>query len=81
MKICVFFKSYFSKFFSFLLQRRQMNRVLFQRELAQKIVEGSWEIDYAIERHKKMEDEKVSKKQEILDSKLKPKGHLLLKKK
>lgn len=64
-----------------LLQRRQKRRVMFQRELAQKIVTGSWEIDYAVDRHKKVEEEKVKEKQRILQNKLKPKGHLLLKKK
>lgn len=54
---------------------------MFQRELAQKIVTGSWEIDYAIDRHKKIEEQKVQEKQEILQGKLRPKGHLLLKKK
>jgi len=63
------------------LGKRQMQRVLLQRELAQKIVTGSWEIDYAIERHKKLKDEEANAKQKIIDSKLKPKGNLLLKKK
>lgn len=64
-----------------LFQRRQKERVMLQRELAQKIVTGSWEIDYAIKRHKKIQDDEVKAKQDILDNKLKPKGHLLLKKK
>jgi large subunit ribosomal protein L52 len=53
---------------------------MFQRELAQKIVTGSWEIDYAIDRHKKLEEQKVEQKRNIIQNKLKPKGHLLLKK-
>lgn len=61
-------------------QKRQMKRVLHQRELAQKMVTGSWEIDYAIDRHKKMQEKEVKDKQDILDKKLKPKGYRLLKK-
>jgi len=63
------------------LGQRQKTRALFQRELAQKIVTGSWEIDFAIKRHQKIKDDEVKAKQNVLDSKLKPKGHLLLKKK
>lgn len=58
-----------------------MKRVMFQRELAQKILKGAQEIDYAIARHKKLEENKFKETQDILDRKLKPKGHLLLKKK
>lgn len=54
---------------------------MFQRELAQKIVTGTQEIDYAISRHKKLQEAKMNETQDILNSKLKPKGHLLLKKK
>jgi large subunit ribosomal protein L52 len=65
----------------YLLQRRQKRRLLYQRELAQKIVTGSWKIDYAIKRHKEIKEKEIQDTQNILDSKLKPKGHLLLKKK
>lgn len=58
-----------------------MKRVLFQRELAEKIVTGSWEIDHAIKRHKDIKDKEAKARQGIFDNKLKPKGHLLLKKK
>lgn len=54
---------------------------MFQREIAQKIVTGSWEIDYAIDRHKRIEDQAMKEKEAIINNKLKPKGHLLLKKK
>lgn len=53
--------------------------MLFQRELAEKIVAGVKEIDFAIERHQRMLQEEKEKVQNIYDSKLKPKGHLLLK--
>lgn len=65
----------------FKLQRRQKGRVLFQRELAQKIVAGSEEIEYAIKRHKVLQESKAKATQDIIDSKLKPKGHLMLKRK
>lgn len=58
-----------------------MRRVMFQREIAKKIVTGSWEIDYAIDRHKRIEEDAVKTKEAIISNKLKPKGHLLLKKK
>lgn len=37
-------------------------------------------MDYAVERHAKLQKENELRKQQILDSKLKPKGNLLLKK-
>lgn len=54
---------------------------MFQREIARKIVTGSWEIDYAIDRHKKIQEDAVKAKESIVSNKLKPKGHLLFKKK
>lgn len=78
--MCKCFVHFLGFIFS-LFQRRQLNRVKLQRDLAQKIVTGSWEIEYAIKRHKRINEEEVKGKQDILDSKLKPKGHLLLKKK
>lgn len=58
-----------------------MKRIQTQRDLAQKMITGSWEIDYAINRHKRMQEEDKAEKQRIMDNKLKPKGHLLIKKK
>lgn len=58
-----------------------MKRVMQQRDLAQKIVTGTYEIDYAIKRHQRLKDEEVKAKQDIMDGKLKPKGHFMLKKK
>jgi hypothetical protein len=53
--------------------------MLFQRELAGKIVSGIQEIDFAVERHAKLQKEEQERVQKIHDSKLKQKGHLLLK--
>jgi len=36
------------------------------------------EVDYAVERHARLEEEKKQERQQILDNKLKPKGNLLL---
>jgi large subunit ribosomal protein L52 len=41
----------------------------------------SKELDFAIERHDKLKVEKEQTRKKILESKLKPKGHLLLKNK
>lgn len=41
----------------------------------------SKEIDFAVERHKALVQEKKEERQRKLDSKLRPKGHLLLKSK
>jgi hypothetical protein len=37
-------------------------------------------MDFAVERNKQLKKQKEEKRKEILDSKLKPKGHLLLSK-
>ena len=38
------------------------------------------EMDFAVERHAQIQKQKEIQRKEILDSKLKPKGHLLLSK-
>ncbi|XP_043500224.1 39S ribosomal protein L52, mitochondrial [Polistes fuscatus] len=58
---------------------RQKARMIKQREYAAKIHKLVGEIDYAVERHKRLQQEKEEERQKILDSKLKPKGDLLLK--
>ncbi|PNF16505.1 39S ribosomal protein L52, mitochondrial, partial [Cryptotermes secundus] len=50
-------------------------------EYAKKILALTKEIDFAVERHKALEQEKEEERQRKLDSKLKRKGHLLLQKK
>ncbi|XP_029175835.1 39S ribosomal protein L52, mitochondrial [Nylanderia fulva] len=59
---------------------RQKARLDKQRDYAAKIVKLVGEVDYAVERHAKMQKEKEQRRQQILDSKLKPKGDLLLRK-
>lgn len=55
--------------------KRRMEK---NREYAKKILTLTKEIDFAVERHKALEQEKEQKRQRKLDSKLKRKGHLLL---
>lgn len=62
------------------LQVRQRGRVLQQRDLAQKIVTGIYEVDFAKERHQRLIKEAADEKQAIIDNKLKPKGHALMSK-
>jgi hypothetical protein len=45
----------------------------------EKIVALSKEMDYAANRYKTLEQQKVEEQKRLLDSKLKRKGHLLLK--
>lgn len=60
------------------LQANQKKKLLQQRDLATKIVTMSKEMDFALERYNKLQEEKQREKKSILESKLKPKGHLLL---
>lgn len=48
--------------------------------LQARIIKLVGEIDHAVEKHAKLQKENEQRRQQILDSKLKPKGHLLLKK-
>lgn len=61
-------------------QSRQKGRVMQQRELAKKIVEQIKEVDFAKQHHQQRLRAAEEEKQNILDSKLKPKGRLLEKK-
>ncbi|XP_058063018.1 large ribosomal subunit protein mL52 [Anopheles bellator] len=58
----------------------QKKRILQQREIAKQIVTLSKEMDFAVERHNRIETEAKETRQKLLAEKLKPKGHLLLKK-
>ncbi|XP_065082510.1 large ribosomal subunit protein mL52 [Ochlerotatus camptorhynchus] len=60
------------------LGANQKKKLLQQHELATKIVTMSKEMDFALERYNKLQEEKQMEKKSILQSKLKPKGHLLL---
>ncbi|KAG7189698.1 hypothetical protein KM043_017366 [Ampulex compressa] len=56
----------------------QRRRILQQKSYAEKIVKLVGEIDYAIKKHEDILTQKELKKQEILNSKLIPKGNVLL---
>lgn len=59
----------------------QRERILKHQQLTEQIIKLAGEIDFAVERHGNMVQEKNERKQRILDNKLKPKGIELLKKK
>ncbi|KAH8254680.1 hypothetical protein KR032_011616 [Drosophila birchii] len=63
------------------LQSNQKRRLLKQQEIASKIVELSGELEFAKQRHERLKAEAAAEKQRIIQNKLKPKGHLLLKRK
>ncbi|XP_023024702.1 mitochondrial ribosomal protein L52 [Leptinotarsa decemlineata] len=60
---------------------RQKKRMEHQRELRDQIISLSGEIDFAVERHAKLQAEEENRKKRIIDAKLKPKGSKLLKSK
>lgn len=62
-------------------QTRQKRRLDQQRDIAQKIVKGIQEVDSAKEIYQQKLRAAENERQAILDSKLKPKGKLLEKKK
>ncbi|EDW73835.1 uncharacterized protein Dwil_GK19668 [Drosophila willistoni] len=62
------------------LGSNQKKRLLRQQEIAAKIVELNGELEFAKKRHESLKAKAAADKQRILSSKLKPKGHLLLKK-
>ncbi|XP_077274560.1 mitochondrial ribosomal protein L52 [Temnothorax americanus] len=59
---------------------RQKARLDKQRGYAARIIKLVGEVDYAVERHARLQKEKERETQQILDNKLKPKGDLLLQK-
>ncbi|XP_063701323.1 large ribosomal subunit protein mL52 [Culicoides brevitarsis] len=59
---------------------RQKGRVMKQREYAGKIVQYIGELNFAKQRYQENINAAIQTRQEILKNKLKPKGHLLLKK-
>ncbi|XP_043651460.1 39S ribosomal protein L52, mitochondrial [Drosophila teissieri] len=62
------------------LGANQKRRLLKQQEIATRIVELSGELEFAKQRHERLKEKAESEKQRLIRSKLKPKGHLLLKK-
>lgn len=57
---------------------RQLRRMQKHQEYARRIAKLVYEVDYAVERHAKLLKEKEEQRQQILDSKLKPKGQKLI---
>ncbi|EDV59650.1 39S ribosomal protein L52, mitochondrial [Drosophila erecta] len=62
------------------LGANQKKRLLKQQDIATRIVELSGELEFAKQRHERLKENAESEKQRLIQSKLKPKGHLLLKK-
>ncbi|XP_055608196.1 39S ribosomal protein L52, mitochondrial [Uranotaenia lowii] len=61
------------------LGANQTKRMIQQRNLAQKIVVMSSEMDFALQRYNHLKENQLNNKRNIVSQKLKPKGHLLLK--
>eukprot|EP00099_Drosophila_melanogaster_P019083 NP_610313.1 mitochondrial ribosomal protein L52 [Drosophila melanogaster] len=62
------------------LGANQKRRLIKQQEIATRIVELSGELEFAKQRHERLKANAESEKQRLIRSKLKPKGHFLLKK-
>ncbi|XP_026462165.1 39S ribosomal protein L52, mitochondrial-like [Ctenocephalides felis] len=60
------------------LGMNRLRKITKQREIAKQIVTLSSEIDFALERSAKLKEQEEIKRQEIINSKLKPKGNTLL---
>ncbi|KAK9877030.1 hypothetical protein WA026_016057 [Henosepilachna vigintioctopunctata] len=59
---------------------RQMKRITKQKELAEKIINLTCEVDYAVHRYEQINKNKSEERNRLLSSKLKAKGAALLKK-
>lgn len=57
----------------------QKRRIEAQKELAEEIIKLTGEVDFAVERHRKLEEEKQEEVRRIIDGKFKPKGKHLIK--
>lgn len=64
----------------FHFKANQKRRLIKQQEIATRIVELSGELEFAKQRHERLKANAESEKQRLIRSKLKPKGHFLLKK-
>ncbi|XP_014087525.1 large ribosomal subunit protein mL52 [Bactrocera oleae] len=62
------------------LGSNQKRRLKKQQEIAAKIVTLSGELDFAKKRYARIQAEEAAAKENVIKNKLKPKGHLLLKK-
>ncbi|KZC09938.1 39S ribosomal protein L52, mitochondrial, partial [Dufourea novaeangliae] len=56
----------------------QLKRIRQHQEYAKRVVHLAGEIDGALERYNRLQNEKERRKQQIIDNKLKPKGQLLI---
>lgn len=63
------------------LGMKQKRRMIKQRDIATRIIQLSNEIDFAVERHQYNLKAQEDLRTKIIQNKLKPKGHLLLKEK
>jgi len=54
--------------------------ILYSIDFQAKIIKLVGEIDYAVERHARLQEKEKEERQKILNNKLKPKGNLLLQK-
>ncbi|XP_017150606.1 39S ribosomal protein L52, mitochondrial [Drosophila miranda] len=63
------------------LGSNQKKRLVRQQEIATKIVELSGELEFAKQRYERQRVAAATEKQRIIQNKLKPKGHLMLKQK
>ncbi|XP_063585918.1 large ribosomal subunit protein mL52-like [Penaeus indicus] len=61
------------------LRSGQRRRALQQKEVSEKVLQLMKETNFAIERHQRLLREESEKRNKILNEKLKPKGHNLLK--
>lgn len=59
---------------------RQKNRIIKNRQYAEQIIGLTKEIDFAVERHKNLLENKKNSRQAHIEEKLKPKGLRLLRK-
>ncbi|XP_036332335.1 39S ribosomal protein L52, mitochondrial [Rhagoletis pomonella] len=62
------------------LGSNQKRRIKKQQEIAAKIVTLNSELDFAKRRYARIQAERKAEKENVIKSKLKPKGHLMLKK-
>ncbi|XP_022912667.1 large ribosomal subunit protein mL52 [Onthophagus taurus] len=57
----------------------QRRRIVKQREITEKIIALTKEVDFAVLRHEQIKKEDELARKKLLDSKLKPKGKMLIK--
>lgn len=58
---------------------RQKKRLVKQKEIAERIIKLTSEVDFAVERYKQIQIDEQNRRKEMIGNKLKPKGAALLK--